>query len=118
MAAAPFTGLLTLAGTAGGSIQLRLYFSDVAAAKAKIDSSSGSDFIILPTGQDWVLMDLSLSAAGTDTTNSQLRVNDQLRPTPIINAQNVYTSGGSLRQFQQAHIGFLGGAKVELVQQA
>jgi hypothetical protein len=62
------------------------------------------------------LVDVILSAAGTDTTTADIYVNGKNTPATVQNAANLATN--LARQFLSAPIGFPAGARVKIIQRA
>lgn len=114
MAAAAFSGTMTLVGSRGGNISTRITASDVAAANYVFPDGNG--FIVLPTSEDWVLRDLMLSAAGTDTTRALIYVNGNSTGKQVQNAANVATVNS--RQFLVNPLRFRPGAMLRFEQLA
>jgi len=114
MAAAAFTATLVLKGDKGGLIQTRCTISDVAAAYWIFPS--GDAFMQLPADQNWYLSDTIVVTGGTDTTNSEVFVNQKSAGLYIDHKSNLNTS--NQRQFTNAPVGFKAGAQLKLVQRA
>lgn len=70
MAPAPFKGTVTLQGKSGNTYEVPMSFSDVAGA-AGTDDRSGVGFFQAP--EPVAIVDIALSAAGTDTVRLELR---------------------------------------------
>ena len=114
MVAAAFTQTLIFKGRNGSSIQFPMTLSDVANAFALTPDSS--DFIQLPSDQQYQLIDAIVVTGGTDTNNQNVFVNGQATPLKINNKSNLTTT--IARQFQQAPVAFNPGSKVKLQQVA
>lgn len=78
---------MTFIGTRGGNIVRRITASDV--ANAYYIFPDGNAFITLPSDQQWILRDLSLTAAGTDTTRALVYKNGGQTSMQVQNANNV-----------------------------
>lgn len=114
MAAAAFTATLVFRGSKGTVLHQRCTVSDVAAAYWIFPS--GDAFLQLPADENWFLIDVIAVTGGTDTTNSELYVNQKSAGLYIDHKSNLNTS--NQRQFTQSPIGFKAGAQVKLVQRA
>ena len=116
MAAAPFKATLTFAQGSAAGPRKSWYctVSDVAAAYYTF--SDGNTFLTLPGNTPWYLVDINLSAAGTDTTNAVVYANGTNTGLVVVNASNVGTNYS--RQFMQAPAGFNAGATVKFQQAA
>lgn len=114
MAAAAFTETIIFKGRNGASIQFPLTLTDVANAYAL--TPDGSDFIQLPSDQQYLLVDIIVVTGGTDTNNQNVFVNGTATPLKINNKSNLTTT--IARQFQQSPVAFNPGAKIKLQQVA
>jgi len=114
MAAAAFTETIIFKGRNGATIQYPLTVSDVVAAYAL--TPDGSDFLQLPSDQQYMLIDIIVVTGGTDTNNQDVFVNGTATSLKINNKSNLTTT--IARQFQQAPQLFNAGAKIKLKQSA
>lgn len=114
MAAAAFTATLIFKGSKGGQVQQRCTVSDVAAAYWIFPS--GDAFLTLSGDQDWYLSDVIVITGGTDTTNSELFVNQRSAGLYIDHKSNLNTANE--RQFQRSPVGIKAASSVKLVQRA
>lgn len=115
MAAAAFTGTLILENMSTKQRkQVRVTFSDVAAAFGIFPS--GENILTLPSDANYSIVDLILSAAGTDTTNMDLYVNQNTTGIVVNNASNVGTVYN--RQFQMSPVDIRGGSTIRFTQRA
>ena len=115
MAAAAFTQTLIFKGTSNGRvIHVSQTVSDVAAAYAI--NPDGSDFLALPSDQNYALIDLIVVTGGTDTNFEQLFLNGLDSGIKISNKSNLNTS--NFRQFATAPITVKAGSTIKLKQSA
>lgn len=114
MAAAAFKGVLKFVGQNGRVIQHNISASDV--ADEFYQFGSGDGFVQLPMDQNYFLVDLILTAAGTDTSRAEIYANQKLTPEQIQNGANLATNVS--RQFAGAAIGFGAGAMLKFKQKA
>lgn len=118
MAAVPFKALLVFAfgsPTSGNRISYPCTVSDVAAAN--YIAQSGASDIMLPTIYgDAYLVDVQLSAAGTDTTTADIYVNDRNTANTVQNSANL--ASNLARQFLSAPMRVPPGARVRFTQRA
>lgn len=114
--ATAYTGTIVLAKGSPNGPRESKYFtaSDVAAAGYVFQD--GNAFMTVPANAPYFLVDVVLSAAGADTTTSQIYVNGAPTPAVIVNVANVYTVLN--RQIQSAPVGFQPGSSVKFYQQA
>lgn len=113
MAAAPYTGTLVFSN---GARQETYYITASDVANAYYVFPNGSSDLVLPVGGNWILKDIILSAAGTDTTRSQIFVNGNTRGLTVVNSANLATNPS--RQFLVSPIGFAGGSALRFQQLA
>lgn len=116
LAAAPFKATLIFKNlTTGARRSYTCTVSDVAAALYIFPS--GLNFLTLTGSQKgWALIDVMLSAAGTDTTQASIFVNQRSTPETIQNASNLNTN--LARQFLSSPMGFNDGSTVQFIQAA
>ena len=94
MAAAAFKGVMTLKNLNTGEVNIQPFtVSDVANAFALFTNNAGNNFIQAPGGPTHVVQitDIALSAAGTDTTQLNLRVSAKDTGIAFLNAGMVNT---------------------------
>lgn len=116
MVAAAFTGTLVLQGQTGKRISYPITASDVAAANYIFPDGNGD--VVLPTnlGGYLTVVDLILSAAGTDTRTADIYVNGKVTGEAVQNNANLYN--GQYRQFMSAPVNIAAGARVRFIQRA
>jgi len=114
MAAAAFTGTLIFKGANGRTIQVRSTMSDVAAAAWVMPDASTT--LQLPSDTNWSLVDIIIVTGGTDTTNSDLFVNQLNSGLVIDHKSNLNTA--QFRQFITNPVTFRAGSQLKLVQRA
>lgn len=115
MAAAAFLASLVFAQGAANSPVRKQYnctVSDVTAAFYLFPD--GNSFVNLPAGGPWYLVDVMLSAAGTDTRTATIFANGLATGISVLNAANLGTNYS--RQFMSAPMKFAGGANVRFTQ--
>ena len=113
MVAAAFKGVLKFVGlTSRRSLQIPVTVSDVNAELYIFPD--GTSVLSLPADEPWALADLTLSAAGTDTSTAIIYVNQRAIPETVMNAANITTGIG--RQFQGSPIGLKPGAQLRFKQ--
>lgn len=112
MAAVPFTGTLIFKGQNGQINHVRCTMSDVTTQAWVFPD--GSTTLQMPANTNWFLVDVIIVVGGTDTSQSQLYVN-QLNSGLVIDHQsNLNTS--QFRQFITNPVGFKAGSQIKLVQ--
>jgi len=114
MAAAAFKGVIKLATQSGQTIQYPVTVSDVAGAYAVFPD--GNNDVVLPSnmGTLWIV-DVILSAAGTDTSRMDIYVNGKSTGEQVLNTANLAT--GVNRQFLGSPVGGIAaGARMRLTQ--
>lgn len=114
MVAAAFTGTLIFQGGNGRILHIRCTMSDVAAAGWVFPD--GSTALQLPASTNWVLKDVIVVTGGTDTTQSQLYVNQLNTGLVIDHKSNLNTS--NFRQFITSPVPFAAGSVIKLIQAA
>lgn len=115
MAAAAFTATLIFQGMNSGSPKhVRCTISDVAAAYWIYPD--GSNVLTLPASEGWKLVDVIVVTGGTDTTQSQLFVNQLNTGVVVDHKSNLNTS--NFRQFATLPLTFAPGSQLKLVQAA
>jgi len=115
MAAAAFTQTLIFQGEKDGRvIHVGQTVSDVAAAYAI--NPDGSDFLALPSDQNYKLRDLIVVTGGTDTNFELVFINGLDSGIKISNKSNLNTS--NFRQFATAPITIKAGSTIKLKQSA
>ena len=115
MAAAAFTQTIIFKGTSNGRVlHVGQTVSDVAAAYAI--NPDGSDFLALPSDQNYQLIDLIVVTGGTDTNFEQVFINGLDSGIKISNKSNLNTS--NFRQFATAPITVKAGSVIKLKQSA
>lgn len=113
MAAAPFVAVTVWRTQSGQSYTQRATVSDVAAGTYVFQDASTD--LTLPMGQGNVaLVDVQLSAAGTDTTRATIFCNQRETGEQIQNALNL--ASNLSRQFLQSPVWFAPGSRVKFVQ--
>lgn len=113
MAAAAFKGTLIFRGSNGQPKQYPVTISDVNAAFYIFPD--GNNVLNLPSNMGTVyLVDLILSAAGTDTTTAGIYANGKDTGEAVQNSANLATNQS--RQFNLAPIGFAPGAQIRFTQ--
>jgi hypothetical protein len=111
MAAAPFKATLAFKTRSGGAFSRYCTVSDVNAAYYVFQD--GSSDIVMPN-EDCKLVDIMLSAAGTDTTTATIYINNAPSPNVVINSANLYST--TVRQLMTTPVYLPGGAKIRLAQ--
>lgn len=116
MAAAPYkVTLITAVGSPSGPrVPYSLTASDVAAAQWLFASGQGSN--VLNGGQDVYIVDTILSAAGTDTTQSEFFIGGVSTGFKLQNATSLATTIG--RPFQNAPLRVPAGLALQVNQLA
>lgn len=115
MAAVAFSGVLTLQNMKTKDRQsFRFTASDVAAAFYIFPD--GQNILTIPADSDYAIVDLALSAAGTDTTNADVAVNQRLTGVVVGNSTNLGTNYS--RQFMIAPMIIKGGSTLRFIQRA
>lgn len=115
MAAAAFTTTMIFRGMrTGKTIHVRCTVSDVAAAYWIFPD--GSSTLQLPADDNYSLVDVIIVTGGTDTTQSQLYVNQLNSGIVVDHKSNLNTS--QFRQFITNPISFRAGSQLKLVQAA
>lgn len=114
MAAAAFTGTLIFKGSNGRIIHARCTMSDVAAAAWVYPD--GSSTFQLPSDANYSLVDVIVVTGGTDTTNSELYVNQLNTGLVVDHKSNLNTV--QFRQFITNPLGFKAGSVIKFVQRA
>lgn len=114
MAAVPFTATLIFKGANGRVMHIRSTISDVAAAYWIYPD--GSNTLNLPADTSWSLVDVIVVTGGTDTTNSELFVNQTNTGLVIDHKSNLNTV--QYRQFITNPIGFKPASQIKLTQRA
>jgi hypothetical protein len=114
MAAAAFLASLTFAknNINGEPVTYFCTVSDVNAAFYIFPD--GNNFVTLPGGANWILKDISLSAAGTDTRTATIFVNGLNSGRTLLNAANLGTNYS--RQFMLGPLQFSGGTNLRFTQ--
>jgi len=113
MAAAPFTATVVLVGqNSKRPMHLRATISDVNASYWIW--ADGSNTLQLPSDDAWVLRDVLVVTGGTDTTQSQLYLNQTNTGIILDHKSNLTTVQN--RQFLITPITFKAGSNVKLVQ--
>jgi len=114
MAAAAFLASLTFAkNTINGEVLT--YFMTVSDVNAAFYiAPAGNSFSTLPGGANWILKDVSLSAAGTDTRTATIFVNGLNSGRTILNTANLGTNYS--RQFMLGPVQFSGGTNLRFTQ--
>jgi hypothetical protein len=115
MSAAPFTATIVLVGQKSQRpLHIRCTISDVAAAYWIFPD--GSNTLQLPSDDNWILRDVLVVTGGTDTTQSQVYLN-QLNTGIVLDHKSNLTSVQN-RQFLMTPISFRAGSNLKLVQAA
>jgi len=115
MVAAAFTQTLIFKGQNNGRvIHVSQTVSDVAAAYTI--NPDGSDFLALPSDQNYALIDLIVVTGGTDTNFENLFINGLDSGIKISNKSNLNTS--NFRQFATAPIVIKAGSTMKFKQSA
>ena len=114
MTAVAFTGTLIFVGSNGRQQHTRVTMSDVAAAAWVFADASTT--LQLPANATWQLADVIIVTGGTDTTNSELWVNQANSGIVIDHKSNLNTV--QYRQFITHPIGFQAGSQIKLIQRA
>jgi hypothetical protein len=115
MAAAPFTATMIFRGQKSRTVKhVRCTISDVAAAYWIYPD--GSNTLTLPSSEGWDMVDIIVVTGGTDTTQSQLYVNQLNTGLVVDHKSNLNTA--NFRQFITNPIGFNPGSQLKLVQAA
>jgi hypothetical protein len=114
MAAAAFTATLIFKGANGKQLYVRATITDVAAAYWIYPD--GSNILQLPASTTWYLVDVVVVTGGTDTTNSELYVNQMNSGIVIDHKSNLNTVQN--RIFQANPLGFAAGSQLKLIQRA
>jgi len=112
MGAAAFTGTLIFKGGNGKVMHVRCTMSDVTTQAWVFPDASTT--LQLPANTNWSLIDCIIVTGGTDTTQSQLYVN-QLNTGLVIDHKSNLNSS-NFRQFNTAPIGFAAGSVLKLIQ--
>ena len=113
MAAAPFTTTLVLVGQRTSKpLHLRATVSDVNAAYWIW--SDGSSTLQLPSDDNWIMRDVLVVTGGTDTTQSQLYVNQMSTGIVLDHKSNLTTVQN--RQFLMTPITLKAGSNLKLIQ--
>ena len=113
MAAAAFLANLVFACQDGYQFSINCTVSDVNAAYYIFPD--GQNYLNLPSGHGAVyLVDLQLSAAGTDTRTANVYANGKITPIVVQNASNL--ASNLARQFRSVPAGFVPGANIRLAQ--
>jgi len=117
MAAAAYKVTMTVAlgGPNGPRKAISITASDVAAANWLFPSGSGVN--VLDGRNDTWITDTVLSAAGTDTTQSEFFINGVSTGFLLLNATSLATAVGG-RPFQQAPMRIPAGAQLQVTQRA
>jgi len=113
MAATPFNAVLVFVGEDGSVISYPCTVSDVNGEYYTFPD--GSDHVVLPSDHGILtLIDVILSASGTDTSQAQIFVNGKDTGEKIMNSANL----GSVynRQFMSSPISIAPGAKIKIKQ--
>jgi len=113
MAAAAFKGILVLA-TSQGRKSIPFTASDV--ADAYYIFPSGASDLQLPADGNTAIVDILLSAAGTDTSKADIYVNDQTTGQQVLNSANLTTNYS--RQFMSAPMQIRAGSRLRIQQKA
>lgn len=115
MAAAAFTQTLIFRGTQNKRvIHVSQTVDDVAANYAI--NPDGSNFLALPSDQNYELIDMIVVTGGTDTNFQQLFINGLDSGVKISNKSNLNTS--NFRQFATAPITIKAGSVIKLKESA
>lgn len=113
MAAAAFKAILKVAYSAGGTDHFPCTVSDVNGEYYVFPD--GNNDVVLPSNKGNIaLIDLVLSAAGTDTSKSSVFINGKDTGVVILNSANLGTNFS--RQFMGAPIVFAPGARLRIKQ--
>jgi hypothetical protein len=110
MAAAAYKVSLMFQGTKSGRFSRFCTASDVNAAAYTFEDAN----TFISFGEDVRLVDIILSAAGTDTTTSAVYVNGAPTSLRIINSANIYTV--LQRQVAQVQPLFAAGSTIKFIQ--
>jgi len=117
MTAAPFKATVVFEYADGFKESTFMTASDVAAAALVNAADSSTEIKLSAAHGPAKLVDISLTAAGTDTSNMDILGNGRNVGTQVMNAGNLYN--GFSRQFQGAKLGwFPPGATVRFIQRA
>lgn len=111
MAAAPFKAVLKFIGP-HGPFQHSCTVSDVNGEFYVFED--GQSFTTLPSGGEVRLVDVILSAAGTDTSTGSLFVNQKNTGEQIMNSANL--ASNQARQFAGVPVRIRGGANLRITQ--
>lgn len=114
MAAAAFTQTLIFKGESGRVIHVSQTVDDVANNYAI--NPDGSNFLALPSDQNYSLIDMIVVTGGTDTNFQKLFVNGLDSGIKISNKSNLNTS--NFRQFATAPITIKAGSVIKLQETA
>jgi xanthine/CO dehydrogenase XdhC/CoxF family maturation factor len=113
MAAAAFVANIVLAYADGYKESVPMTCSDVTTEEWV--APDGTDFLSVSGGHgNAAIVDIILSAAGTDCRTSTIRINTKAAPEIVLHGGNVGTVVA--RQFQQTPLKLPAGAKVEFTQ--
>jgi len=118
MTAAPFKALLVMAFGSPRSENRITYpctVTDVAAG-TYVFPDLNTDVVLPSIYGNVYLVDVILTAAGTDTSTADIYVNGRNTPATIQNGANL--ASNQARQFLSAPIGFPPGARVKIIQRA
>jgi hypothetical protein len=116
MVAAPYKALLVFAfgsPTSGNRISYACTASDVAAA-SYVFQSGATDMVLPSVYGDAYLVDVQLSAAGTDTSTSDIYVGDRSTSYIVQNSANL--ASNLARQFLSAPMRIPPGARIKFTQ--
>lgn len=114
MVAAAFTQTLIFKGANGRVIHVSQTVDDVAGNYAI--SPDGSNFLALPSDQNYALIDMIVVTGGTDTNFQKLFINGLDSGIKISNKSNLNTS--NFRQFATAPITVKAGSMIKLLESA
>jgi len=115
MAAAAFTGTVILKGLKNGATKhVRCTMSDVAAAGWVFPDASTT--LQLPADQDYAVVDIIIVTGGTDTTNSELFVNQMNSGLVVDHKSNLNTVQN--RQFGTNPLPLASGCQIKFIQRA
>ncbi len=114
MAAAAFTGTLTIKDLKTGQVKsIYAAWTDVAAAAVTFGASGASD---LQIPNDSVITDVIVATGGTDTLRDDILLNDQYTGQQLDHKANVNTA--QVRQFMMNPAYVRGGSRLRLIQRA
>jgi len=112
MAAVPFKAILKF-NSQGGPFTYPCTVSDVNAAYYVFPD--GNNDVVLPSNKGTIyLVDVVLSAAGTDTSQAIIYVNGKTTGEQVMNSANLGTNFS--RQFMGSPIGIAAGARLRFAQ--